>query len=574
MPPRSRRDADSAPRYVGEREPITPPSDDPAVPPAPAESVASLPTRADDGAQAPVAQAARFGDAARAAAYLGQLIDIAEARPTAYHDGEHWWVDAEMPLNLGRELVELAGGRGFVRRESRLVPDPGWGPEPADDASAIPVPARREVPPLELIQAAGLRPRQGAPRDLVIVLVPAARAWSLMRRALDLRLDAAFRPVKVRPLLAAWAAGETTPARIAGTLIEVRLQVPDQVGLGRPHIPMALLSALDANPQALVCREVSPQLYVQHDRRSPLTDRQLDALVEDETWVLADPPQGCWALRSLAELADAATLAVLGPAHQLTPGDEHWPDPGENGEELAWLPEPVPVKIVPAPRTTAALDAVLLDGDELAALKLLLEGHPLAESAVLVPGRDRHLLLATGGIIEQIPLGEYLSCVGPGPIYVAHGWRTEPLLPAAAWRQLTGLMPQTALVLQPDRTLAFDLTLRRPVWELWAGELPPLDQQLPPEAIRILTEMDVRPAIERPARTEKAQPPGFWDRRRRRGDRNRGSRPVSWQEQALEAELRHDLVQAARLHDQHGDPLRAARLYERAAYEGQPEPGP
>jgi hypothetical protein len=536
----------------------------------------ALPTRADDGAHASVPLAARFGTASAAAAYLGQLIDIAETRPTAHRDEKHWWVHAELALNLGRELVELAGGRGFVRKGSGLLPDPGWGPEPADDTTALPQPALREVASLELVQAAGLRPQQAVPRSLVVVLVSAARAWSLMRRALDLRLDVAFRPVRVQPLFAAGTPEGQRSTSAAGTLIEVRLRVPDHMGPARPHIPLALVAALSADRQALVCREASPQLLVQHDRRSPLTDRQLDALVDGDTWVLADSPQGCWSLRGLADFADAATLIVLGPEHQLAPGDQHGLDPGPGEDEgMAWLPQPVPLKIVPATRTTAALDALLLDSDELAALKPLLEGHPLAESAMVVPGRDRHLLLAPGGVVEHVPLGEYLSGVGPGPIYVAHGWRTEPLLPAAAWRELIDLMPQTALVLQPDRTLAFDLTLRMAVWELWAGELPPFDQQLPPEAARILAEMDARPSPGQPPShavrpAERPQGQGFWSRNRRR---DRGSRPVSWQDQAWEAEfLRRDLVQAARLHDQHGDPLRAADLYRRAAYESQPEP--
>jgi hypothetical protein len=238
------------------------------------------------------------------------------------------------------------------------------------------------------------------------------------------------------------------------------------------------------------------------------------------------------------------------------------------------------------------VDAILLQDADLDAVRLLLEGHPLAETAVLVPGRDHHLLMAPGGVADRIPVGRYLTSAGPGDIYVAQGARTDPRLPAAAWRDLARDLGRRALVLDTDRTLVFDLSRRRPVWELWAGEPPAVDVQLPPEAGEVLAGLAAEervaaeraaaatPQLPRPPATRPAVPAapperpaglrGLLRRLSGRGPETR-DRPLSWQEQAAAAEDAADLVAAARLHAQHGDHLRAARLYERAAYEGTTE---
>jgi hypothetical protein len=490
-----------------------------------------------------------------------------------HHGQDHWWVLATISLSLGRDLLELTGGRGYLRRGDRLLADPGWDapPQPADSA-AIAAADLRERPVLELIRAAGLHARPARPAASVVVLIPASRASGLLRRAMDLRLHATFRPVQLDPLFTTPPADDDAAGQARGSLIEVRLEAAGHAGQqGRP-VPEALISALDADPDALVCRAAAAQLLVQHGRHAPLTDRQLAAFTGDATWVLADPPHGCWSLRPLKDFAPAGSLVRPAAAHQLGPGDPSWPDPG------ARLPEPAELKIVPA-RGGGPVDALLLDDADLAGLPPLLEGHPLAEFAAVVPGRDRHLLLASGGIVDRIPIGEYLACVGPGPVYLAHGWRTEPLLPAAAWRDLISHAPGVALVLEPDRTLAFDLRLRRPVWELWAGDLPPLDAQLPGEAEQLLAGIDeqLRPKArpDGPQATDKAGERG--PRAGQRGVRGLverlragrgGRRTPDWREQALAAEIAGDLVAAAKLHDQHGEPDRAARLYERAAFEG------
>ena len=559
--------------------PVMPPTV-PAATPAPAPQPQPQPpeparrVRPDEDAQRPVRLAGVFADASAAAGFLGQLLDQAEARLTVHHGQDRWWVMASIPLNLGRELIELAGGHGYVRHADRLVPDPGWGPAPRPAGPAgIPLDELGERPVLDLIKAAGMYARRATAREQVTALVPTKRAPPLLRRALDLRLNTTFRPVRLRPLFAPeTASGGQQPEQAPGTLVEVRRAGTGVGGQRTRYVPETLIDALAGDREVLLCREVSARLLIQYNRHSPLTDRQLDALVTGDAWVLADPPHGCWSLTPLAEFAPAGSLIRLGRSHQLGPGKESWPDHGLTTP----FPDPAELKIVPALDHNDPIDALLLDDADLASLPLLLQGHPLAEFASVVRGRNRHLLVAPGGILERMPLGEYLACVGPGPIYLAHGWRTEPRLPAVVWRQLISVVPGWALVLEPARTMVFDLSLRRPVWELWAGELPPFDPQLPDDATELLARMEEQ--LRAAARRGPGQPgDGGTGKRpagmrgvldRLTGGRARSPRQPDWRERADQAELAGELLLAARLHEQNGEPERAGRLYERAAYEG------
>src|SRR5262249_49552624 len=113
-------------------------------------------------------------------------------------------------------------------------------------------------------------------------------------------------------------------------------------------------------------------------------------------------------------------------------------------------------------------------------------GHPLAETALIVRGRNRHLLLAPGGLIERIPVGEPLYCWGPGPLYLPIGYRARPHLPEHARRALFPVDEHSAIVLLTDAALRFELDRREPVWMLWVGAAPTVDIELAPGTVDIL----------------------------------------------------------------------------------------
>ena len=529
--------------------------------------------------------AVRFDGAAAAAGYLGQVLDGAPRNPAVRHGDGAWWVEGDLSLSLVRELARLSAGRVYLVAGDRLLLDPGWGqaPEPGR-AESRPAAGLAEVPPLDLVRAAGLRERPGGrPRQLHL-LARAERAAVWIRRGLDLGLSVSYRPVQATPL---FTEPEPDPAGQAegGTFTEVRLQAMRRDADRPAELPASLVTALDRDPDVLACRSAG-RLMIQHGRHSPLPDRQLEFLVQasaDEggsaaaagrAWVLADPPHGCWNLVPLAGFTDGWHLVQLGPAHRLDPGGLARADDSDAGA----LPESARLTVVRTSRTGDPLDALLLDDAELAFLQALLENHPLAELAQLVPGRDRYLLLAPGGIIDRIPVGRSLARVAPVPVYVAHGWRTEPRLPAAAWRELSAAMRDRAAVLEPDRTLVFNLALARPVWELWAGELPPFDDQLPEGAETVLLDLDAADAVRvaeprppapgrRPGTVPAAPPPlrRRWVERVTRAIGGSARRSLTWQQEAMQAVLAGDPERAARLHEDHDDYIRAARLFEDAA---------
>jgi hypothetical protein len=526
--------------------------------------------RGDADAAERLRVAGRFEDPGAALAYLGQVAESVPSgarEPLVARDDGTWWVAADLPLRQARELVELCGGRPLVHDGVRWLTDRGWGepPRPATPGAA-PVPDPLPVATVDLVRAAGLTRLPTGREQQVAVLVPAARAVQLLHRALDLGLTTTVRAVAVEPLFGPAGGGTGEADGPRGTLVELRLRVRDQGP--DPHLPTALLAALDRDPNLLACRPVDDRLLVQHGRRSPLADRQLSGLVDEPVWVLADPPHGCWRLTPLGEATDASSLVRLADSVSLEPGDPTWPDDG-TGEPL----RPEPMSVVPAATPEAAVDALLLTDDDLRYLPALLEGHPIADLAELVVGRDRHLLIAAGGVLERIPIGEYLYAVGPGPVYLPHGWRTRPRLPGTAWRELLDVGAQVALVLLAERSLAFDVSARRPVWELWAGDLPPLTVELPPGASSVLQEIDAAQVpAQRPAQPRPERAPQRATGLRGMIERLQSVRPTrrarTWQEEAAEAELQGDLFRAADLFDRHGQPRRAAHLFERAAREG------
>ncbi|MCA1672368.1 MAG: hypothetical protein LC799_09255, partial [Actinobacteria bacterium] len=315
----------------------------------------------------------------------------------------------------------------------------------------------------------------------------------------------------------------------------------------------------------LACRPVGERLLVQHPLASPLPDSQLARLAESHpaggTWILAGPGWGCARLVAHGELCDGAALVRLDDTYQLVDLN---PGPPEQAAGPAEPPAP-PLRLVRSRTRGVDVDAILLDDTDLACLPALLEGQPLADIALLVRGRDRHLLLAPGGLLERLPIGEPLYCLGPGLLYLPLGYRTQPLLPPSARSALFPTDTDTAIVLQPDVALAFSLQGRQPVWTLWAGEAPLLDPQLPPAAHDTLAEVDrlvAQPTT--PATPTPTHRPGITDRRPIRPP----TPARSWWTEALELEAAGDLAGAAQLHEQHNQLLRAAHLYERAAREG------
>jgi hypothetical protein len=206
----------------------------------------------------------------------------------------------------------------------------------------------------------------------------------------------------------------------------------------------------------------------------------------------------------------------------------------------------------------------LLDDADLASLPLLLAGEPLADTAFLVRGTaDRHLLSAPGGLLTELGLGDPLTCIGPGGIYLPVGYVLDPPLGPAARAALFEPSGSVAQVMLRDARLSFDLDTGEPVWRLWAGPLPVLDPQLPRSALADLAEAALEldgPVPPAPRRRSSLTRPF-----RRPADAEQEG--AVWRDQAYQAERNRDYVTAAQLYARHNEPLRAARMWEREAEE-------
>jgi hypothetical protein len=284
-------------------------------------------------------------------------------------------------------------------------------------------------------------------------------------------------------------------------------------------------------------------------------------------WVLAADGYGCARLTVHSEPQSGSAFVRLRhdrPLSSMEP-DDGWPEA---------VPEPPELTVVAARARGQKIDAVLLSDEGLSCLPMVLEDRPLAETAQLVIGRDRHLLTAPGGVLEDLSVGEPLYCIGPGQLFLPLGHRLRPQLPPMARRALFPADSGDAIVLTAGACYAFLLRTAVPVWHLWAGEPPEVDVQLPAGVERTLQLVDQRltPAA-------KEEPPS-----RRAGLLRTfsGSRPArrrrivpmplsgpTWQEEAWALERAGDLVRAAELHNRNNQPLQAARLYERAAELGE-----
>jgi len=498
---------------------------------------------------------ARFTTAARALTFAEQAMRAAQ-RDSAdcFRAAEGgWWVAATLTLGTAREIVGLGEGRLYLRLADSLTADRGWGDDPAGGQPAA-LPALTRVTLLDLVQVAGLHRVPPVPLREACVLVPGYLVPGVIERAQDLRLGASYQLVQLDPLFA----GADT-AGVSRSCYAVWLTA----AAAQQALPATLLSALADDPFTLVCRPVDRTLLVGYAAAAPLSDQALTRLVAAEgggTWLLASPPDGCARVTWTGEPADGAGLTELGPAHALVDLDGNQP----YAEASAGLPpEPRPLTLAAAPARAARVDAVLLDDTDLACLPLLLAGDPLADTAVLIRGAARHLLTAPGGLLTELAVGEPLTCVGPGSIYLPTGFRLDPPLGPAARAALFRPDKRIAQVVLRDARLGYDLDAAEPVWALWAGPVPQLEPALPRGA---------RDYLEQAAR-EVGEPPRAPDRGRSifHPSPSRGAEPEpdpsAWRQQAFQAERERDYVTAAQLYARHNEPFHAARMWEREAEE-------
>lgn len=469
-----------------------------AAPPAAGPQVPAEAPQADRAAPV-VPIGVRFASAAAALSFAGQMLSIgrADGLTFAIDEEQSRWARAQAELDIARELAEAARGTLFVEvAPGRLAEDRGWGDPPAADVfaasgmSIVGTGTLEVVSLARLVRAAGLQQVRERPATAAHVLLPGALMESVLRRALDMRLDVVHRPVRMRPLF-------TEPGEVPAdtVFIEMRLSAPEG-----NEVPSALLAALSREPRLALLRSAGDdgRLLVQYGMAAPLPDALLAGLIQGSAWVLANPQFGSHLLEPAGTFIDSASCVRLADGYQLQSPPM---PPSDDGPVLPTL------RVVRMRTYGRGIDAVLLTGADLEAVALLFEGHPLSESAQLIRGRDRHLLVAAGGFLDQLPVGDSLYRLGPGPLYLPLGHGTRPQLPSSARRTLFTPDEKTIVVLLPAVMLKFDASVREPVWRLWAGPLPELDLQLPEGAVSALRAV---PGFRRGGRATGGGSPGRW----------------------------------------------------------------
>jgi FtsH ternary system domain X7 len=572
MPARRRRGNQPTRRLPGagsvSPEPRQVPSwsadDEPQVPEPP-----SRPEPEEPGEPEPVEVLARFVTAAYALRFAEQVMQATQQDNAECYQGDDgsWWVAARLLLGAAREMAGLGEGRLYVRAADGFAADRGWGVEPARRPAAS-LPGLALVTLLDLVRVAGLHRVAARPLHEACLLVPGYLVSRVLERAQDLRLRVAYQQVQLDPLLtdasagpqtcyAVWLTAQPAPARTG----------PARTGQAAADtLPEALLAALAEDPFTLVCRPVERTLLIAYGTASPLSDRTLSRMVAargDTTWLLAPLPDGCARVTWAGEPLEAAGLVQLGPPHELIDidGTQPYTEPAATADG----PVPQALTLVPAVAHSAPVDAMLVDDADLGCLPLLLAGDPLADTAVFVRGNGRHLLTAPGGLLTELAVGEPLTCIGPGSVYVPLGYRLDPPVGPAARAALFQPDARIAQVVLRDTRLGYDLDTAEPLWRLWAGPVPELDLQLSRAALADLDQ----------AAAEIGDPPRTPDRPRSRSRLSHllsqpappQDDPTAWRAQARQAERERDFVTAAQLYTRHNEPLRAARMWERDAAE-------
>ncbi|OPG02074.1 hypothetical protein B1R27_34110 [Streptomyces sp. GKU 895] len=390
---------------------------------------------------------------------------------------------------------------------------------------------------MDLISRLPLISPARADHRTLLVLTAAPLLSSVVRQALAFGVEVSTLAVRAR----LWDSPDT-PQR---ELTAFALTAPDA-------IPHALVVALSALPRTAVCRPVTgcERLLLDVRLSPPLDDSLLYSPVpEGELWLVGDREE--WPPLRLEPLGAPSPVPteLVGVAAEPPPAASALPD-------AARVPS-TPVRVVPDAHADTAVDAVLLDDDELPLLRRYLPGRPLGETGFLLPGPGHHLLLEPVGLARDLPFGMPLHRIGPGSLFLESGHRLTPPLPPAARAHLFGLDGTSAVVCWHGGRHRFPLAPMVPLWTLWAPPGPVEVSSGLSKAGREL--LDALDALAAASGTSQGPPP------------TPHHDPAEALERATRLRATGDHEAAAEAYRSAGDHLEAARLFEQAALEGTEE---
>jgi len=576
----------------------------------------------------PAVTAGRFASAEALLAFLAAVSGTGLAEDAICRrapDGT-WWCEIAAGLPQVAPLVWAAGGEPFAGAGPHWYPIPATT-TPAPDRHHPLAAAPQSWPTVELAELLGvlaLRPGRPGTGPVVEVVTPGPLGRWVLSRGVALGLSVSLTRCRLTPLTGAAAEPAAAPAaeallvrltaargsvpvslvmalaELPGTWVCRRIGSQGGGSLGRdsgsgPESGDAVYGPGDAAGSGSISSGIGttipgggigaplpgegPGLRAAEGRgllidlrcRPPLTESLLaDMVPEDELWLLGPAESGHRRLRLIGGTVDGAALVAPPAVAASLPAAAGAPPSLPAGSAQHALPAPLPIAIIarpPGAEPPGPVEAILVDDRQLGWLATWLAAHPAGDRLFVILGPGRHLLTAPEGVAATVPFGVPLTRIGPGGLFLELGLGFFPPLPASARARAfgTGGTPPTTrpgptgdrgpppvVAVTGDGCFRFDPAALLPAWMLWIGPAPAVTAGLSPAAVALLASVAKTPGRPRPPPRPLPghDAPDTGETRR----------------QAEQALLRGDLVGAARLFEQAGDPERAGRLYEKAAH--------
>ena len=491
---------------------------------------------------------ARFSTPNHALNFLATLVSqrLAEVGDLRRAPDGGSWIAARGPWGRVAQVVLRDSGAlyfenadVYTRVRPGLVSDPEAGPE---DERVDPRRWPKEEP-AGLIARVGLHAAE-LPRGVgeIRVVAPMLLARAILRRVLAMPVAAECRLARRTKLDGGQESGDSVAVL---TLIH------------RNHasgFTRGFLESIADLPQVMVCRALGEaragqgQLLVDLALRTPFAASYVSGLVpDDEIWLIGASDEGVWRLEPTGPSVSAHDLFAPATAVAMQAPPAQLPQLG--------LPS-FPIRIARrAGAGSRRIEAVLLDDVDLAALVPFFMARALAETAFIVCGSGRHLILEAGGLANRLPFGDPLWRPGPGALFVEVEHDFDPPLTTTAREHNFPPSGDVAYVMAADESYRFDLKAALPVWALWLDDAPKFAVNLSPDAQALL---DMVKAKLSRNRIDLAHRPMV----QTSGARRSKSELLS---DARTAYARGEVVEAAELLAEAGEFAQAARYFREAA---------
>jgi hypothetical protein len=400
-----------------------------------------------------VTAAGRFESPAAAVTLAATLAGMGLPVPAAASrwprpDGPLWML-FEVEVAIGAHLIEMAGGQPYaVRTDGALGRLRGHHDRfPTDQLPSVAeLGAAPTLATTQLLLNLPLRPGGESTGLAATVFATGRAARFAIRQCLDAGVEGEVSLVNLH------RSGEAPRWHV-----RLRLAGPLPAGTAR------LLAGL---PDITVSTGVSgsSRLLIAWGHWLPADGGRLATLVPpQQTWLLTAEHGGYVVDATTAEVPLASLVTSATPVPML---------PGTPVPSLAHLHQQVVVRR--SRRASDRVDAILFLDAELDRVRRFVAARPLAlaETAHIVFGPGRHLLVAPPEALADVPVGTPVRRIGPGALFLESVAALSPQVPAAARQHLFAVDDVSIVVLARDTAVRLLLVDQRPAWSLWLGAMP------------------------------------------------------------------------------------------------------